>query len=212
MKSRHQTLRISAKTATVLLLAAAVCGVAACGADDESTGGGQPAAAQSGTSRASATSSPSPDAPDDGKLTSTTGEVVTDFGDKVERKASVEAVTELQRAFHAGRMSAACRRIHSFLLEQFHPAGTKPQTPCPQKLEAYASVLAQRGAEVRRLRLLWVRAYVGNISGVWVADDRGRAHRIALRWEDGSWKLEIVADNSWKALNARLTGVGSYGR
>jgi hypothetical protein len=195
------------------LLITAMLGTVACGADDEPADDAGQRATVADTSATAADDSAQPaSTPEDGRLTSPTGRVVTDFGDKADRRASVRAVLDLQRAFHAGDMVRACRSVHDFLLYQFNPAGTRPQTSCPKKLGAHARDLARRGARVRTLRLLWVRAYPGNVSGVWASDGGPHPIRVALRWEDNRWKLELGEASAFKALNAHLVGTDGYAR
>lgn len=197
--------------ATVLLIAAAL-GTAACGDDEPADHARQPATSVDTSGTTAGDSARPASTPEDGRLTSTTGRVVTDWGDKADRKASVEAVLDLQRAFHAGEMVTACRGVLDFLLFQFNPRGTGPQTSCPKKLRAYARELARRDIRVRVMRLLWVRAYDGNVSGVWVDDGHRRPLRVALRWEGNRWKLELGETNAFKALHATLVGSHGYAR
>lgn len=197
----------------VALLMAATLWTIACGADDEPASPAGRTAALATTSGTIAGDSTRPaSSPEDGRLTSTTGRVVTDWGEKADRKASVQAVQELQRAFRAGAMTEACRGVLDLLLFQFNPRGTGPETSCPRKLEAYARGLTRRGARVKVMRLLWVRAYAGNVSGVWVNDGHPQPLRVALRWDDSRWKLELGETSAFKALNARLVGTGAYAR
>jgi hypothetical protein len=196
--------------AAALLAVAVGMPVLGCGSDEEPTKAGRTAAAEDTSAAAGDVSAA---ASTDGRLTTTTGEVITDYGDISQRRQAVRVLDRLQREFRAGEMAAACARINDFLFSQFTPRGTRDETPCPEKLEAYAAERARRGARPQRLRLLWVRAYTGQ-TGVWVDDGRGERLRVQLSYSlsgDG-WQLDLGSLNRPDVLDAELVGADSYGR
>jgi hypothetical protein len=166
-----------------------------------------PAATMPDTTDASATTEP-----EDGRLTTTTGTVITDYGDRGQRVAAVQALDRLQQDFRASRMAAACKRISDFMLSQFTPAGTQGGTSCPKKLEAYANARAQRGDSPKRLRLLWVRQYTGQ-AGVWVEEPDGNRLRIQLSQplSGGGWQLDLGSLSQPDVLAAKLASADQYG-
>lgn len=205
-------------TVTAALLLAAVLSTTAmaCGADEE------PAARSDGTDAGLQDSQTGPttdtDAadttetdsdPTDGRLTGPSGKVITNFGDRRERVAAVRTLDELQHEFRAGEMTAACAKINDFLLSQFTPPGTKDETPCPKKLEAYAAQRARRGDTPERLELLWVRAY-GVEAGIWVDDSKGKRMRIQITNNPEGWQFDLGALGEPEILAAELIGADEY--
>jgi hypothetical protein len=185
--------------AFALVLAAVLAGASsACGSDDRE----KPAA----RNERLAQQRPQRQDAEDGRLTTTTGEVITNFGSRRAGRQAVRGLVQLQRDFRSGRMTAACTRISDFMLSQFTPAGTKPDTPCPAKLEAYAGQLAERGTPAARLRLLWVRSYTGE-AGIWVDDERGRRLRIPFSSSTGhgNWQLDLGSFEEPAVLAATLS-------
>lgn len=194
--------------------------VTACGGDPEPAGsqGGQ---AQSNTRTDSAATTAErgttfkqiTDTPEDGRLTTPSGKVITDGGDRSQRIAAVQALDRLQHDFRAGRMAAACTRISDFLLSQFTPPGAQRDTPCPKKLEAYARQRARRADRPQQMKLLWVRHYTGQ-AGVWVEEAGGKRLRIQLSYPlsaDG-WELDLGAHKRPDLLAAELVGADEYGQ
>lgn len=208
----------SAAIAVWLTIALTTAGLSACGADSEGPAGdgdqnsrsvSTPSVAATTEAATNAQKPQDPD-PTDGRLTSSSGEVITDFGDERDRKTAVKTLDRLQDDFRGGRMAAACASINDFLLSQFRPRGTEAQTPCPEKLEAYAAARARRGDSPERLRLLWVRSYPTE-SGVWVEDASGERLRIQLSNVGGDGPLLDLGPSGRPGLvAAELVGADAY--
>jgi hypothetical protein len=210
--SRRRQLALSLVIAAMLVVAPAACG------DDDSPGAGEGggAAATETTTDGETTSggggtSTTPSAGAiDGRLTTSDGEVITDYGDRGDRVAAVRALDRLQREFRSGAMVAACRRINDFLLTQFAPPRTDAYTPCPRKLAAYAAQRARRDERPGWFRLLWVRSYTQE-AGLWVADESGDLLRIQMTREpDTGWRYDLGPQARPDILAATLRGANYY--
>lgn len=213
--------RWAALTAAAILAMALGTVGAACGADDDgaigadrsSTTTSVPARVDTTASTANDGSTTPPPESTDGRLTTPDDEVVTDYGELRDRQAAVRTLDRLQREFRAGRMASACKSISEFQLSQFIPPGTQSDTPCRDKLEAYATQRSRHGDRPQPMRLLWVRSYADQ-AGIWVNDARGHPLRIQLsRWtgNDG-WQLDLGALDRPDILAMTLTGAETYGR
>jgi len=146
----------------------------------------------------------------DGMLTTAEGKVIRDWGPERDRKRLVAALARTQRDFRAGRMEAACSGIAEIGLAQFTPGKTSFETPCPVKLQAFATELERRHVAPVRLRLLWVRSYA-LIASVWVEDPRGERYRMGFTDFGGEgMKFELGAFARPELLAGRLAGAGRY--
>ena len=199
------------QAAAALLAMALATTTTACGDNEDPASHPPPrAGTTAGTASSKDATAQAPE-PTDGRLTTTTGTIIEDYGDRRQRQSAVRALDRLQDDFRAGRMTAACSQISDFLLNQFTPPKTQENTPCPQKLEAYATARERRGAPPPRMRLLWVRHYTGQ-AGIWVDDGRRDRHlRIQMSSMAGrGWELDLGPLGRPDILAAKLVGADDY--
>ena len=89
-----------------LTLAAVItAALAACGADQDNP---RPATTTTPDKPSPAASTD----PQDGRLTNTDGEVITDYGKPSERRDAVRMLNRIQKLFRAGHHAAACEHIN----------------------------------------------------------------------------------------------------
>lgn len=187
-----------------LTLAAVItAALAACGADQDNP---RPATTTTPDKPSPAASTD----PQDGRLTNTDGEVITDYGKPSERRDAVRMLNRIQKLFRAGHHAAACEHINDFMLSQFIPPGTRADTPCPKKLAAYAAARQRHNAQPATLKVLWIRSYTGE-AGIWVDDPQGRRLRIQMTSTGGkNWELDLGELHRPDILAAHLATTNQY--